>query len=241
VSSVRRRFGFGRERPRKLPKARDWERADVLEALLAERLPALISDGAGLPFTPAALAEPPRPLDHDDPAAAALLAHLDQLARRGRASVPASLDGWRALARVDDEALFGRGHPPGLVTVAIRLDARRGTWSAASANSRRPPRAVRDGIRASAWRVDPEHAIEPAEMVLRVLVTEQSFAGGQPARGRVLAPEVHLADDELVMRIFVTPRPGHQAGSPNPETPLLVVLPEPVGTRRLLDGALLVS
>jgi hypothetical protein len=57
----------------------------------------------------------------------------------------------------------------------------------------------------------------------------------------VLAPEVHLGADELVMRIFVTPRPGFQPGAPNPETPLLVALPEPIGTRRLLDGALLVS
>jgi hypothetical protein len=240
VSNVRRRLGFGRERPKKLPNEREWERAERLDAVPAARLPELISDGAGLPFSPAALAAPPAPLDPGDPAAAALLAHLRQLALRGpRDAPPPSLDGWRTLARVADEALFGLGRPPALVTVTTRLDVKRRTWSATSGSSERPPRATRDGIRASAWRVDPEHAIDPSESVLRILVTEQSFAGGQPARGRGLAPEVHLGADELVMRIFVTPRPGFQPGARNPETPVLVALPEPVGGRRLLDGAVL--
>jgi hypothetical protein len=44
--------------------------------------------------------------------------------------------------------------------------------------------------------------------------------------------------DQIVLTIFVTPRPGFQAGSPNPETPVRIALPEPVGLRRLIDGAL---
>jgi len=38
--------------------------------------------------------------------------------------------------------------------------------------------------------------------------------------------------------MFVTPRPGFQWGSNNPETPVRVALGEPVGLRRLIDGAL---
>jgi hypothetical protein len=36
----------------------------------------------------------------------------------------------------------------------------------------------------------------------------------------------------------VTPRPGYQSGSRNPETPVRIALPHPVEQRRLIDGAL---
>ena len=54
----------------------------------------------------------------------------------------------------------------------------------------------------------------------------------------MLAPDIHLDADQLVLTLFVTPRPGFQAGSRNPETPVRIALPEPVGLRRLIDGAL---
>jgi hypothetical protein len=38
------------------------------------------------------------------------------------------LDRWSVLARRDNEVLFGHGLPPELVTIAMRLDARRDTW-----------------------------------------------------------------------------------------------------------------
>ena len=105
-------------------------------------------------------------------------------------------------------------------------------------NSARPLRVIRDGIRASSWRVDPEHEPQPEETVLRVLVTEQAFANGQRANGRVLSPDVYADGDELIVRVFVTPRPGYQGGAPNPETPVRIALPHPLGPRRLIDGAL---
>jgi len=151
---------------------------------------------------------------------------------------PPSLDGWRQLARTDSEVLFALGRPPQLLTVALRQAARRRTWTYVAANSARPLRAMRDGIRASSWRLDPTHETGPEEIVLRVLVTEQTFANGQRADGRVLAPDIYLDEDELVLTVFVTPRPGYQGGSPNPETPVRIALPTPVGRRELIDGAL---
>jgi hypothetical protein len=222
----------------------------VLETRLAPRQPELISDGGGLPFPPAALNLAPGGLDREDPPVGALIAHLAGRSGAKRASrmpwtrdtaappTPASLEGWRMLARSDDEALFGRGIPPELLTVAVRLDARRHTWAFVGSSRARPLRATRDGIRASSWRLDPSTAPEPGETVLRVLVTEQTFSGGQRADGRVLAPDIYLDENQLVLTLFVTPRQGYQAGSPNPETPVRIALPEPVGHRRLIDGAL---
>lgn len=149
-----------------------------------------------------------------------------------------SLVGWRVAARTDDEVLFGHGRPPKLVTVAVRQESRRRGWTCIAVSSGRPLRTTREGIRASGWRLDPTREPDPAETQLRVLVTEQTWAGGNPADDRLLAPDLHVGDDELVLTMFVTPRPGFQVKAPNPETPARITLPCPVGSRRIVDGAL---
>jgi hypothetical protein len=248
-----RRLGRLPAREAKLPSERDWERATVLEPRLAPRRPELISDGGGLPFPPGALEGPPAPLDPEDPAVGALLARLSagsgakppsrapwkrRAAQPAPPPDPAGLDGWRLLARSDDGVLFGRGRPTQLLTIAFHRDARRGVWVHEATSAARPLRVTRDGIRASSWRLDPTREPRPDDTVLRVLVTEQTFSGGQRADRRLLVPDLHLDDDQLVLTLFVTPREGYQAGSSNPETPARIALPEPVGLRRLIDGAL---
>lgn len=247
-----RRPGRRTARELKLPSERDWERSAVLQPRPGPRHPALVSDGGGLPFPPAALAEASEPLDPDDPAVGALWGQLTARAVPKRPSrlpwkrgvepppppAPASLDGWRQLARTDSEVLFARGHPPKLVTVAVRLDARGRTWTCLGASAARPLRATRDGIRASSWRLDPTQETPPDESVLRLLVREQSFASGQRADSRVLEPDIYIDADELVLTVFVSPLPGFQNGTRHPETPVRVALPHPVGPRRLIDGAL---
>ena len=232
------RFGRLFARRSALPTERDWERSVVLEPRRVSHEPDLISDGAGLPFPPAALAGPAGPLDLDDPPVRALMA---QLARRKTAPATPdarSLQGWRVLARHDDEVLFGRGLPPDLVTVAMRREPRRRSWTCSAVSTARPLRATRDGIRASGWRRDLTGESGPQDTIVRVLVTEQTWAGGTRADARLLEPDLHVGADELVLTMFVAPRPGFQVRSPNPETPARVVLPSPIGGRRLVDGAL---
>lgn len=250
-----RRFGRRPARAPSLPTDRDWEHSVVLEPRSASRYPELISDGSGLPFAPAALSGPAEQLDTDDAAVQALLATIARQAKttstgrswgplkRGSpppesaASAP-SLDGWRVVAGTDDEVLFARGRLPKLVTVAVRRQSRRRAWTCIAVSSGRPLRAIREGIRASGWRLDPSLEANPAQRELRVLVTEQTWAGGNPADDRLLAPDLHVGEDELVLTMFVTPRPGFQIRAPNPETPARVELPCPVGSRRIIDGAL---
>jgi hypothetical protein len=139
--------------------------------------------------------------------------------------------------RTDEEVLFMRGRPPALVTVAVRRDSKRGAWTCLAVSTGRPLRATREGIRASGWRLDPNREPDPAQSELRLLITEQTWAGGTRADSRLLAPDLHLGDEELVLRAFVAPRPGFQVRSPNPETPARVVLPAPLGPRHVIDGA----
>ena len=248
---------FGRFAPRaaRLPSEKDWERAVLLDPRSAPRDPEQISDGAGPPFPPAALTSSPQRLDADDPAVGALIAHLTPRSTAKRASrapwkrgapapaptpppAPPSLAGWRLLARADGEALFARGEPAQLHTVAVREDPRRHTWICIASSVAQPLRAARDGIRASSWRVEPTREVEPHDTVLRVLVTEQTYAGAQGADGRVLAPDLHVDAEQLVLRMFITPLRGFQSRAPNPETAVRIALPDPVGSRRLVDGAL---
>ena len=51
-------------------------------------------------------------------------------------------------------------------------------------------------------------------------------------------PDLHDGDDELVVTMFVTPRPGSRMPSGTVETPARVRLPYPVAERVLVDGAL---
>jgi hypothetical protein len=232
-----RRFGRLLAPRSTFPTDRDWERSVVLEPRPASYHPALVSDGAGLPFPPAAFAAPPGGLAPDDPAVGAL---LSQIARRktpkGTSRVP-TLDGWRMLARTDDEVLFGHGLPPHLVTVAMVRDGRRHAWTSAAVSTGRPLRATRDGVRASSWRLDLTHEPDPQDTIVRVLITEQTWAGGKRADTRLLAPDLHVGAEALVLTTFVTPRQGFQTRSANPETPARVVLPHPIGRRRMIDGA----
>jgi hypothetical protein len=231
---------------------RDWERAILLEPRSAPRDPELVSDGAGLAFALATLDEPTGQLDLNDPAVAELMAVIARNAassgssrtfrKRSDTSEPAdatpSLDGWRLAARTDDEVLFAYGRPPQLVTVDMRRESRRRAWMCVAISTARPLRATREGIRASGWRLDPTCDANSAQTELRVLITEQTWAGGKRADGRLLAPDLHVGADELVLTMFVTPRPGFQVRSPNPETPARVAIPGPIGSRRLVDGAL---
>jgi hypothetical protein len=236
----------------KLPSEHDWERSVVLEPRPAPRVPELIRDGGGLPFAPAAFTRPPEPLDPEDSAVGALLAQLSRrTASKGASRLPwrrataalaipqasPSLDGWRLLARTEEEVLFGRGRPPQLLTVALRRDGRGGRWTCLGVSAARPLRTTRDGVRASRWRLDPTSEAAPEDTLLRVLVTEQTFSAGQRADSRVLSPDLYVDAEELVLTMFVTPLPGFQTRSPNPETPVRVKLPHQVGSRLLIDGA----
>ena len=214
-------------RARGVPSGRDWERCAVLEPVPGPLVPEFVSDGTGLPFSPLVLERPPEPLDLADPAVSALAGQID-----GQ-----QLVGWRLLARTDNEALFGRGLPPELLTVVVRLEAKRGIWSCVTKSDGRPLRATRDGIRASSWHLDERAEPKPEDTVLRVCVTEQTFAGGRRADGRVLAPDLYESEDQLVLTMYVKPESGFQMRTPNPETPVRVALAHPIGHRELVDGA----
>jgi hypothetical protein len=238
------------DQDRKPPPPEAWQSAPVLVPVASAAEPALVSDGGGLPFPPDRPFEPADTLRIDDPAVKALIAQIDRGRRQALperpfrpkpkpAPMPTSekLAGWRALARTDTEVLFGRGRPPHLLTVAAR-SARRGRWKAVGVSNSRPLRACRDGIRASSWRLDPDFEPDPNQTDLRILVTEVTMASGALAADRLLEPELHLDSERVLLRVYVKPLVGYVGRAARHETPVIVRLPEPLGARRAVDGAL---
>jgi hypothetical protein len=243
----------------KPPTERTWERATRLEAITGPSEPPFVCDGGGLPFPPQALLGPAEPLDESDPTVALLRDYLQGRVaasqpkkrrpwQRAPAEEPTTapapapaidLAGWRLLAREPREILFGRGLPPRLLTVAMHEETRPTRWIVLGSTANTPLRATKDGIRASSWRLDPEVELTPESTELRILLREQGFAAGQRADGRILPPELYATPERLVLTLFVTPREGWQNRSKNPETPVRIALPEPLGQRVLVDGAII--
>ena len=222
---------------RQSPTERDWKSSLVLEPRLVPYEPELVSDGAGLPFAPSAINAPAGQLDPADPPVGALAAQLSRQKPAADGSLP-RLEEWRILARAESEVLFGRGLPPHMITVAMRREGRRDNWSSVAVTSFKTLRRTRDGVRASSWQLDPTQQLTPEDTIIRMLVTEQTRSGGELAHKRLLAPDLHDGHDELMVAMFVTPRPGVGLPSGTLKTPVRVRLPSPVGERLLVDGAL---
>jgi hypothetical protein len=235
---------------RKPPPPEAWAHAPTLIAQASTPEPSLISDGGGLPFPPDRPFQPFAPLDPRDPPVAALIVQIDRGRRRAQPTrlfrpqaKPAPMEttekltGWRELARDEDEVLYGRGRPPQLLTVAVQR-GRLGGWAPLGASNSRPLRAIREGVRASSWRLDPTFPLGPELTTLHILVTEQTMASGTPAKDRLLTPDLHLGAERVVLRVYVEPLEGYIGRTSKHETPVIVALPEPLGRRQVLDGAL---
>jgi hypothetical protein len=68
-------------------------------------------------------------------------------------------------------------------------------------------------------------------------VTEQTRASGSLAHGRFQAPDLYLGDDEALLRFYITPIDSWKGAAKRWETPVFLQLPEPLGERQIVDGA----
>lgn len=87
------------------------------------------------------------------------------------------------------------------------------------------------------WAPAPDADLSPDATSIEVLVNEMACAGGTSAEGRIAPPEIVYRDEAVVVTMRVVPRAGPQECPGNPDTPYTLELEEPLGERRLLDGA----
>jgi hypothetical protein len=213
------------------------ERAREVEPGPADDGIARYACGRSPAFTPDVLT---RPLGVEqrtsDPAVEALVAFLRHPVGIDTAA-PMSL---RELVRTADAALYGTAPIPGVPDdafsyVELHRDGRR--WAYVSSGACRPDR-VRPGLEIAEWQpVDPS-ALGPKTVALDVRVTPRFCSSGRATPGdEILSPEIVVEQTQIIVTWFahrwVT---GAQTCPGSEPTAKRLVLPEPLGDRRLVDG-----
>jgi hypothetical protein len=193
-----------------------------------------ITCGDDIVFHPSLLGAPGNAQNDPDPAAAALRAEITGAGADLR--LPRS--GWVRVAQVADKVQFVAPNPAGDGWFVVGLALRDGGWTLDLKGDCKPEVVLPVGVVRAEWRLDPAFP-EPAagDRQIHVLIRERACASGQSPEGRVLPPIVASSQTAMTIAILVTSRPGGQDCPGNPEFPMTVDLPEPLGGRPLLDGA----
>ena len=192
----------------------------------------LTCDGATR-FHPALLDEPGQAETDADPAAAALRAYLSSA---DGLSAPRS--GWIRVMDVVDEAQFiAPTADPGEWNYAS-FELRAGTLQIGAYGSCRPEIALGPNVSRAELRLDPAFpAPDAAATTVHLLINERACAGGQSPEGRVEPPIVNVTAESVIVAVLVREIPGGNDCPGNPDFAVAVELPEPLGERQLLDGA----
>jgi hypothetical protein len=184
----------------------------------------------GLVFHPALLRVAGHAETEPDAAAAALRAEILGVRR-----IPDR--GWVRVANLADRVLFVAPEVDGQGYTALGFELRDGAWKLDVAGSCEPRVVAPAGVNLAAWRLDPAFPSPAAgDRLIRILITEQACASGRSPEGRVQPPIVVRSETAMTITILVTQRPGNRDCPGNPEFPVAVELPEPLGGRPLFDG-----
>lgn len=201
-------------------------------------MPRAIADvSCGGPSFPMSLLDEPGHAETlDDPAAEALRAHLGT-SGPDFAWLPDT--GWREVARTDAHVAYvadaAPGSDPPHAEVSVRRDG--DVWRIAGWGQCRLQASVGPGLGLASFRVARDVELAPDVTEIPVLVTERACNSGQDALGRIVEPRIVLSGEAVTVVFAIRPREGDQDCQSNPETPHLLVLPEPLGLRALFDGS----
>lgn len=147
--------------------------------------------------------------------------------------------GYWLVARTDDQADYiaraTDGDPP-FVHATFRM--RDGAWNLWAYGECRPTIAL-DGASLATWILDPAVLVpRGAATSFTALVNERACTGGKPMGGRLLPPLITYGADTISVVFAARPLAGDGHDCPgNPSMRVVVELREPIGGRRLLDGA----
>lgn len=87
------------------------------------------------------------------------------------------------------------------------------------------------------WELNPDFPPPgPTTTELHILVWEETCSSGRPATGRISPPAIVVGPTTVSIRIGVRGLDGLQTCPRPPGTPARLWLPEPLGTRTLIDA-----
>jgi hypothetical protein len=205
---------------------------ETLTAVLGSSTPDLVSCGGPIGFPRSVFDDPNPPTPAPGPQLDAALRAItvfgmdsDQL--RGASLRLAEQDATLTtyLAKIDSGWIY------------VGIQYKDGDWVPAGMGDCHPTAVSAAGYGPASWALNPEYAApSPDTTELQVLVWEMACSGGRPATGRMSSPIVDYGDGTLTMTISVKTMTGPQTCPGPPGTPAVVVLPQPLGNRSLLDG-----
>lgn len=147
--------------------------------------------------------------------------------------------GWRLVDETADVALFIAGDPQqdgDLQRVIVERSAE--GWKVGGWGGCRPTVMLGDGLRAAEWVLDPAVPRPgPETRSFTALVTERSCSSGRSPDGRIAPPFFSYGTDAILVVFGVRPLPGNRDCPGAPSGRVGFELREPLGDRRLLDGA----
>jgi hypothetical protein len=148
-------------------------------------------------------------------------------------------EGWLILREKDDEVLLVHQGSEGLAFMNVSRVDGAWMWSGSQMGGPCPLHyAVPEGLNAVDWVLDPSGLpLDPADTSLEVIATERECVSGQEMGDRLLEPQVVMTADEVRVVLAAEPPPGDVATCQgNPETPVTIALPQPLGDREVLEG-----
>jgi hypothetical protein len=152
----------------------------------------------------------------------------------------ARLLGWILVDQDERGALFLAkvgDHLPRWLAVEVTADSESGEWAPTTMSQCDPHVQLSADFGPATWALDTAYPPPGADTVeLNVLVWEQACSGGQPTTGRMSAPVVEFLKETVTITIGVRPIGGFQGCPLPPGTPAIVILPQRLGDRTLLDG-----
>lgn len=194
---------------------------------------------AGEVFPLSLLDQPGHAETFDDPAAEALRTYLDTSSGPDSAWLPDT--GWREVVRTDSQVTYVADAVPGSDPPYAEVSVRRvaDSWRVAGWAQCGLEASAGPGLGLASFRVAPDVELASDATEIAVLVSERGCNSGEDARGRIVEPRIALSDDAITVLFAVRPQEGEgmQTCQSNPETPYVLVLPEPIGNRTLFDGS----
>lgn len=148
-------------------------------------------------------------------------------------------DGWHTLHEGSSEATLVARTPGGLAFMSLSRSGTSWAWSGSSVGEGCDLAVATPGdVNDVDWRLDPAAPVPgPESTELRLLLTERQCVSGGAIGDRLLGPEVVMTEEAVYVAFAAKPPPGDYHTCPgNPDLALVVTLPQPLGSRALIEG-----
>lgn len=179
-----------------------------------------------------------RPLDDADPGglAEAITPFLE-----GEEGAFWPQEGWQILHLTDDQALLiANDETGGLAFMSAANDGSGWTWTGATGGVEecRLQFVVPEGLNTVDWRLDPDAPpLDSDSDEVSVILTERECVGGIELGDRLVEPQIVMTETQVFLAFASQPPEGDAfTCQSNPDQPMIVTLPEPMGDRQLVEG-----